>query len=220
MENYLYSLFYQQENKHWWFIGRRKLIHKLIKLYLPHSKPLTVLDIGCGAGKLTEELAKYGKVIGIDNAKEAINFCKQKGLRNITESSIEDYQTNEQFDCVIALDVLEHCKNDIEIIKKMRDILKTAGIAIIFVPALKIFWGKWDIVNHHFRRYNYGELANKFRGAGFEILAQSYFNFFLAPLIFIARKIINLSKIIRPLSAHKCDLQNKNCCIYPNTTAK
>ncbi len=194
MENYLYNLFYRQENEHWWFLGRRKLVHRLIKLYRPHRDRLSILDVGCGTGKLTEELSRYGEVIGIDRAKEAINFCRQRGLKNIAENSIENYNTDKQFNCVVALDVLEHCQDDIKAIEKIYSLLEKNGIAIIFVPALKLFWGKWDVANHHFRRYNYKELSDKFGGAGFEILTQSYFNFFLAPLIFITKKIINLLK--------------------------
>ncbi len=194
MENYLYSLLYQHENNHWWFWVRRKLVHKLIKLYGPPPGNVSILDIGCGTGKLSEELIKYGDVISIDKSAEAVKFCEQRGLKNIIEISIEDYKTDEQFDCVIALDVLEHCQDDQKAIKKIYEILKPSGIVIIFAPALKMFWGKRDIISHHFRRYDYNGLANKFREAGFEILTQSYFNFFLSPLIFVTRKIINLLK--------------------------
>ncbi len=193
MEKYLYNLFYKQETEHWWFIVRRKLVHKLINLYKPGSKKLSILDVGCGTGKLIEELKKYGDVTGIDIAEEAIKFSESRGLKNIVKNSIEDYQANEKFDCVIALDVLEHCQDDTKAIKKISSFLKKNGIAIIFVPALKCFWGKRDIISHHFRRYQYDELSDKFREAGFQILTQSYFNFFLSPLIFVARKIINLS---------------------------
>lgn len=195
MENYLYNLFYQQEDKHWWFLIRRKLVHKLIKLYRPYPGRLSILDVGCGMGKLTEELSEYGEVTGIDKSGEAVKFSKKRGLNNIIKSSIEDYATNKRFDCVIALDILEHCRNDNEAMEKIYGLLTKRGIAIIFVPALKLFWGKWDITNHHFRRYDYKELADKFEGADFEILTQSYFNFFLSPIIFAVRKIINLLKI-------------------------
>jgi len=192
MENYFYNLLYQYEEKHWWYCVRRKLVHKLIKLYKPSGTPLRILDIGCGTGKLNEELAKYGEMTGIDKSSEAIKFCKQRGINNVIQNSIEDFETKDGFDCIIALDILEHCKDDKIVIEKIYNLLKKDGIAIIFVPALKHFWGKQDIVSHHYRRYTYSELSNKFQKSGFKILTQSYFNFFLSLPIFIARKITNL----------------------------
>lgn len=192
MENYFYNLLYQHEDKHWWYFARRKLVHKLIKLYKPSNTPLYILDIGCGTGKLNEELTKYGKVTGVDKSPEAIKFCKQRGINNVIQNSIEDFETKNKFDCIIALDILEHCQNDATVIKKIYSLLKKDGIVIIFVPALKHFWGKQDILSHHYRRYAYDELGNKFQESGFKILTQSYFNFFLSLPIFIARKITNL----------------------------
>lgn len=193
MEDYFYNLLYQNENRHWWYWVRRKLVHKLIKLYKPSDNPLFILDIGCGTGKLNEELAKYGEVTGIDKSLEAIKFCKQRGINNVIQNSIEDFETKDRFDCIIALDILEHCKDDEIVIEKIYSLLKNGGIAIIFVPALKHFWGKQDIISHHYRRYTYSELSNKFQKSGFKVLTQSYFNFFLSLPIFIARKITNLS---------------------------
>jgi len=191
METYFYNLLYEHEDNHWWYWVRRKLVHKLIKLYGLSSGNASFLDVGCGTGKLAEELQKYGKVIAIDKSEEAIKFCKQRGI-DAEESSIEDYNPGKQFDCIIALDILEHCQNDKMVINKIYDLLKAGGVVIVFVPALKCFWGKQDIISHHFRRYSYKELRDKFKNAGFKTLAQSYFNFFLSLPIFFIRKITNL----------------------------
>lgn len=190
MEIELYRQIYENEKTHWWYAVRRRLIHKLIKIYCP-KKPFNMLDIGCGGGLLTKELEKYGRVFGIDSSSESVKFAKSRGV-NIVESSIENFETGQKFDCALALDILEHCKNDELAIKKIRDFLKPDGIVIVFVPALKIFWGEQDKTSHHFRRYTYQELKNRFENAGFETVYQTYFNFFLAPLILAARKTMRL----------------------------
>lgn len=193
METYFYNLLYKNESEHWWYWIRRKLVHKLIKLYGPPPGNASVLDIGCGTGKLTEELQKYGKVTAIDKSEEAIKLCKKRGIKNAIRTSIEDFKPDEQFDCIIALDILEHCQNDELIIKKIHTLLKKSGIAIVFVPALKYFRGANDITGHHYRRYTYKELSEKFKNAGFKTLTQSYFNFFLAVPIFFIRRLTDLS---------------------------
>ena len=191
MEEYFYNLLYKHENEHWWYWVRRKLVHKLIRLYKPSLSQLTILDIGCGTGKLSKEMKQYGKVVSIDKSEQAIKFCKQNGL-DAEQSSIENYKADKQFDIIVALDILEHCQDDKKAIEKINKLLKDGGIAIIFVPALKIFWGRQDIVSHHFRRYTYDNLRFVFQNSGFMVLTQSYFNFFLAGPIFVARKITNL----------------------------
>ncbi|MEK7598921.1 MAG: class I SAM-dependent methyltransferase [Patescibacteria group bacterium] len=193
MEIELYRQIYENEKTHWWYVVRRLLVHKIIAAYCPKT-PLNMLDIGCGAGLLTKELEKYGEVTGIDASPEAVKFAKLRGV-DVIESSIENFENNGKFDCALALDILEHCENDELAIKKLRDFLKPDGVIIVFVPALKIFWGEQDEISHHFRRYAYQELKNKFENAGFKTVYQSYFNFFLAPLILAARKTMRLFNI-------------------------
>ena len=195
MEAYFYEDIYRYETSHWWYSIRRRLVHILLKKYLIRSRPLNILDIGCGGGKLNEELRQYGNITGIDSSPEAVRFCQSRGLKDIFQASIESYSTDQKFDCIIALDMLEHCKNDSEVVKKLHSLLKPDGIAIVFVPALKTFWGQQDIISHHYRRYTKKQLHEVFSGAGFQPLAESYFNFFLAKPIWIVRKLVNLFKI-------------------------
>ncbi|HEY4499710.1 MAG TPA: class I SAM-dependent methyltransferase [Candidatus Paceibacterota bacterium] len=195
MEAYLYEDIYRYETNHWWYRVRRRLVHILLDKYLSGSRPFTILDIGCGGGKLNEELRQYGNVIGVDPSPEAVHFCQSRGLNNIFQSSIESYATDQKFDCVIALDVLEHCEDDSAVVQKLHSFLKPNGIAIVFVPALKTFWGPQDIISHHYRRYTRKALQQIFQKNNFQTLQESYFNFLLAPPIWIIRKLVNLLKI-------------------------
>ena len=76
---------------------------------------LRILDIGCGAGILSEPLARLGAdVIGIDPAGENIEIA----AAHAEESGVEvDYRATtaeelaakkEQFDIVLAMEVVEH----------------------------------------------------------------------------------------------------------------
>src|SRR3989338_362000 len=204
METFFYNEIYNNEKKHWWYSTRRKIVHKLIRKYLPERKGLKILDIGCGGGLLSQELQKYGQVVCIDPSEEAVNFARARGVM-AEKFSLADYKKRETYDCVIALDVLEHCDDDSMAIKNIYDLLKPDGIAIIFVPALNCFWGHQDVISHHFRRYTYNDLLNKFKNAGFKPITQSYFNFFLSPAVYASRKLRNIIK-----TTPKSELTNNN----------
>src|SRR3990167_5560531 len=75
---------------HWWDLnGPMKPLHQLNPLRLSYIERHTtlseknVLDIGCGAGILTEALAKAGaKTTGIDLSDAAIHAAKNHSLKN------------------------------------------------------------------------------------------------------------------------------------------
>ncbi len=195
METELYRQIYKNEKTHWWYAVRRKLVHKIIKKYLGFGiGNLKILDIGCGAGLLTKELERYGDVLGIDPSKEAVEFTKSRGAK-AELASIENYENPGAFDLITALDIIEHVQDDLTAIKKIRGFLKPGGMAIVFVPALKIFWGEQDEISRHFRRYTYRELKSKFEKEGFKTIKQSYFNFFLSPMILFVRKTFGFLNI-------------------------
>lgn len=204
MEKFFYREIYKNEKGHWWYSTRRKIVHKLIRKYLPKKEGLKILDVGCGGGLLSQELQKYGNVICIDPSAESVSFARERGV-DAEKVSIIDYKRENEYDCVIALDILEHCDDDSAAIKNIYNLLKPGGVAIIFVPALNCFWGYQDVVSHHRRRYTYNDLYNKFKDTGFKFLTQTYFNFFLSPVIFISRKLSNEIK-----TAQQSELKNNN----------
>jgi 2-polyprenyl-3-methyl-5-hydroxy-6-metoxy-1,4-benzoquinol methylase len=65
----------------------------------------SVLDIGCGAGShlLYLQNEKKLEVKGIDSSKKAVETCNKRGLQNIENVNIFDFETNQKFDTIILL---------------------------------------------------------------------------------------------------------------------
>ncbi|MEW6214874.1 MAG: class I SAM-dependent methyltransferase [Nitrospirota bacterium] len=177
MEESYASRYHKLEENYWWFLGRRDIIYKLIKNYHGDTQ---ILDIGCSGGALTRFLRRQGfrRLYGIDNDEKAIEICRQKGIIDVHvadagETGFED----QQFDIIIASDVLEHIKDEDKALFEWYRILKPEGKLIIFVPAFKFLWSKHDEVNQHYRRYSKSGLIEVLKKNGFGIEKSSYWNF-------------------------------------------
>ncbi|MGE5474763.1 MAG: class I SAM-dependent methyltransferase [Ignavibacteriales bacterium] len=210
MERYLYQEMYEQQNKHWWFIGRTRIILSMIDKYLMKNreKPIKILDIGCGTGKILKEISSYGEAYGMDSSEEAIDFCKQYSIENVKKGFLpeENPYLGELFDIILALDVLEHIDDDGKVLKCIYDMLSEDGIGIITVPAFMFLWSKHDELNHHKRRYLLTELDNKLREAGLKVQKISYFNF----ILFLPVVIVRMLGKIMARKSNKSDLTYSN----------
>ncbi|HXM34062.1 MAG TPA: class I SAM-dependent methyltransferase, partial [Pyrinomonadaceae bacterium] len=87
MQQHTYSIMYQVEGAHWWFVGRRLIIesflaplcHKLQAERGPAAQSdlaIKILDIGCGTGGNLEMLARFGAAEGVDVSADALAFCR------------------------------------------------------------------------------------------------------------------------------------------------
>ena len=101
----------------------------------------TVLDIGCGNGFLTYDVAKKAKsVTAIDLNEDNIEFAKRNFNKdNIKYICMDAAQLNceEEFDTVIMSNVLEHIDNRYDFLLKIK---KLANRFLIRVPVLNRSW--------------------------------------------------------------------------------
>ncbi|MCK4822440.1 class I SAM-dependent methyltransferase, partial [bacterium] len=101
----------------------------------------TVLDIGCGNGALTYDVAqKAKKVVGIDlneqNITSARNKFPRENIEYIHGNALTDLP-NEKFDVIILSNVLEHIDKRVEFLTSLK---KLAPIFLIRVPMLNRSW--------------------------------------------------------------------------------
>ena len=129
--------------REWWNPhGSFAPLHKLNPLrfeYIRENSSLdgkTAIDVGCGGGILTESLASVAaNVHGIDMAEKGLavaNIHKNKSkLTNIkySQSTVEDYalKSNEKFDVLTCMEMLEHVPSPGETIQACSDIVIDGG---------------------------------------------------------------------------------------------
>lgn len=141
----------------WWNPrGRSAMLHKLNPVRLKYVRdqidrhwrcdecsraPLagkTALDVGCGAGLLTEPLARLGaKVTGVDASPEVIAVAREHAA---TTGLDIDYRAADvaglggAFDLVTAMEVVEHVAEPAAFVEALARRLAPGGLLIMSTP--------------------------------------------------------------------------------------
>jgi SAM-dependent methyltransferase len=197
MDQATYAAEAEIEQDHWWFVGRRKLFGGIIAgLGLPSDA--RTLDAGTSTGTNLRLLRDLGftRVEGVDISLEAKQFCELKQLGTVTIGDVcaLPYSDN-QFDLVLATDVIEHLDDDLRAAAELFRVLKPGGHVLITVPAFPSLWGLQDDVAHHKRRYRKRPLLRVLTDSGLQCHKAFYFNYLLFAPIWLARCIIRLGGI-------------------------
>lgn len=176
-----YDLVKQVQNRHWWWLGREKIIETVIENKIDLSKKLSVADVGCGFGANISMLRKYGDVTGLELNDKAIQSVKQKwgdSVQTINWKSPNPLSM--RFNFMLLADVLEHIPDDEGAIGWIHEHLMENGYVLITVPAHQFFWSQMDEVLDHHRRYTKQSLSSLFDNR-FQVIYCSYYNMLLLP---------------------------------------
>ncbi|MDR0406948.1 MAG: class I SAM-dependent methyltransferase [Holosporales bacterium] len=153
---------------------------------------MSILDIGCGTGINYPQLSQFGTVDNIDCDDKAIQYFSIKNpnipiFKGSLPNQLPEAIQQKKYDLIVMLDILEHIQDDIGGLITLHSLLSDSGKMLITVPACQFLYGKFDSLNHHYRRYSKSSLEETIRKAGFSVSYLSYFNFFLFPLAALVR---------------------------------
>jgi len=105
------------------------------------AEGMSLLDIGCGPGTLTVDLARHvapGNVIGVDAAEQVLQdaraHAKEEGVANVEFQHANAYKLpfdDDSFDVVHAHQVLQHLSDPVAAIVEMRRVVKPGGIIAV-----------------------------------------------------------------------------------------
>jgi 2-polyprenyl-6-hydroxyphenyl methylase/3-demethylubiquinone-9 3-methyltransferase len=98
----------------------------------------TALDVGCGAGLLTEPLARLGaKVTGIDAAPEVIAVARDHATAmglDIDYRAADVLDLKGQFDLITCMEVIEHVAEPQAFLEALAKRLAPGGLLILSTP--------------------------------------------------------------------------------------
>lgn len=98
---------------------------------------LSVLDVGCGAGLLSEPMARLGAAItGLDPAQANIavarSHAEQSGLTiDYRSDPVETLAAGERFDVVVAMEVVEHVRDVDAFLRACADVVAPGGLLLL-----------------------------------------------------------------------------------------
>lgn len=123
-----------------------------------------VLDAACGEGYGSAHLANTAiTVIGIDLSAEAIAHASNRYRADNLEFQLGDvcnlpFDDNE-FDCIVSFETLEHLEDQSGLLKEFRRVLKPGGFALISSPDKAIYSDRLQYENEfHVRELYRDEL--------------------------------------------------------------
>ncbi len=160
------------EKDHWWVRSRFGLVDRVLRRLNP-TAALDVLDVGSGTGINLNYLETHGgnrfaRLIGVDpNATPA-----RAGRRDIRN----DLPSGDPFDLILAMDVLEHVEDPVDLLNHLHGLLKSSGRLLVTVPAFAWLWTTFDQIAHHRKRYSRKELVAELQSAHF-VVEECFFLF-------------------------------------------
>ena len=144
-KNLKYSCCYWQENTS----SLNDAEDIMLEMYCKRAKiidGMNILDIGCGWGSLSLYLAKKfpnSSITGVSNSSSQKKFitslASKRGLKNLTiiTKDINEFDTKDNFDRIISIEMFEHTKNTKKLMNLINDWLNPEGLFFMHVFAHK-----------------------------------------------------------------------------------
>jgi len=122
-----------------------------------------ILEVGAGIGGTTPELCDGSQEKWICLEPDPDLFAKlEKKIQDhrlpaccsCVKGITKDLPTNELFNAIMYIDVIEHIEKDDEELERAKTLLQPGGYLIVLVPAHQFLYNEFDKAIGHFRRYD------------------------------------------------------------------
>jgi len=166
----------------------KRTLKKLKQGRLKGQKSWKILDAGCGFGQYDRFLLKLlpeAVIDAVDVKEEYLEDCKlyykeelNKGRIVFRKADLLTFDEKSKYDFILCVDVLEHIKDDLEVMHRLNQALKPDGYLLMHSPSHLAKHDAGDdefFVDEHARvGYSREELADRFHDTGYDPVKIQY----------------------------------------------
>lgn len=148
-----------------------------------------ILEVGSGLGTFSEkifrDMGSSSHLMLTDFSTRYVQSLKTRysSFQNVSVDRMDLNNREEyskigygKYDSILALNVLEHVRDDVLALQELYKMLKNGGILIVLVPCHKFLFNVIDEKLGHYRRYTKKELLCKINETNFTVVCMHYFN--------------------------------------------
>lgn len=142
----------------------------------------SVAEVGAGVGSFSTLILKTDikSLQAFEPSQNMYHLLQETIGQDRRVKAINDFfgktNTEEFFDSVLYVNVLEHIEDDVAELANVYKALNPNGHLLIFVPALPWLYSSSDQQVGHFRRYTKNNLIQLTQRSGFSIIKARYFD--------------------------------------------
>jgi len=168
------------------FTGTPQLNAWLFSKLAPHVHG-DVLEIGSGIGNLSRLIVDQAKSVVLSDMEAHYLDALAAAFVGDRRVTVAPYDldgepssaiASRQFDTIVAVNVVEHIRDDNALVRRLTALLKPGGKLVVYVPACPFAYGSLDRALGHYRRYTPESLAALLESAGLQTPRPAYMNFF------------------------------------------
>src|SRR5262245_19473783 len=194
MQSEQFQLHAQIEERHWWFVARRRILHEIVRAISPPtpSRDSVIIDVGCGTGANLDAFRCDYRCVGVDTSAEGIALAQRRFPETTFicgQSPHDVMRWMGSASVVLLTDVLEHVADDRRLLNDIVDACPPEAHLLITVPADMRLWSPHDQAFGHYRRYDMSGLAELWRDMPVKVRLLSYFNSRLYPIVRAVRSV-------------------------------
>lgn len=176
------------------YLLRRDLVLRTMRA-LPTGR---ILEVGCGAGALLEDLSRLGfQCDALETSPQALpiarEILKPWPTAHLHEQPGSDWTG--RFGAILSFDVLEHIADDHAALAQWVSWLRPDGLVIMSVPAHMSRWAPDDEWAGHFRRYERADIVRLFDAVGLRVVRLQNYGFPLGNLVGLFRRSVHAAEL-------------------------
>lgn len=109
-------------------------------LFPPGTTGLSILDVGCGHGRMTRDWTVGNRVVGLDAAFNLLRLARSNGLMGVQGDALDLPFADSSFDVALAIELLQQVTDASTLLQSLTRVTRVGGTVIIATA------NRWSVI--------------------------------------------------------------------------